>query len=109
MRYETFWQIVVSEFNIAFDYPQTETRCQCDEQKAKVTKLDRKIAAAKSDVSKVKLQEDVRKLETEKTLPLKKANWFDELKRRVKTKAKKSSIVEDIALKKSPYSEYNFY
>ncbi|CAH1102775.1 unnamed protein product [Psylliodes chrysocephalus] len=98
MCYETFRQIFVSEFNIAFGYPRTETCCWCDEQKAKITELDRKIAAEKSDDKKVKLDEEGRKLETEKTLHLKRADWFYELKRRTKTEAIKSSTVEAIAI-----------
>ena len=79
-------------------YPRTETCCWCDEQKAKITELDRKIAATKSDDIKVQLEKDVGKLKTEKTLHLKKADWFYELKRRAKTEAKKSPTVEAIAI-----------
>ncbi|CAH1099043.1 unnamed protein product [Psylliodes chrysocephalus] len=56
-------------------------------QKAKITELDRKIAAEKSDDKKVKLDKEGRKLETEKILHLKRVDRFYELKRREKTEA----------------------
>ncbi|KAJ8888610.1 hypothetical protein PR048_008102 [Dryococelus australis] len=70
ISYETFRQIFVSEFNIAFGYPRTETCCWCDEQKAKITNLDRKVANAECDKDRITLQADHKKLEDERKFHL---------------------------------------
>ena len=66
MCFETLRQIFVSEFNIALCYPRTET-WWWDQQKAKIIKLDRKIALAKSDKEKLKLEKYITKLEVDIT------------------------------------------
>lgn len=78
----------MSEFNIGFGYPRTDTCCWCDEQKAKLNEIDRKIAASINADKKLALQAEKDKLITEKELHLKKADWFYKLKKRAKKEAR---------------------
>lgn len=66
ISYETFRQIYVSEFNIGFGYPRTDTCCWCDEQKAKLNEIVRKIAASINADENLALQAAKDKLITEK-------------------------------------------
>lgn len=98
ISYETFRHIFVSEFNIGFGYPRTDTCCFCDEQQAKITDIKRRISNTVQDLEKSKLLNDLKQIEIANTEHLKKAQWFYTLKKSAKTEAKQNKTVEAIAI-----------
>ncbi|XP_046685705.1 uncharacterized protein LOC124371418 [Homalodisca vitripennis] len=97
ISYETFRHTFVTEFNIGFGYPRTDTCCFCDENNAKVSGIERKIAAVSVE-EKESLLEEKKKLEEEQKLHITKADWFYKLKRKAKKSAKQRNEVEAIAI-----------
>lgn len=98
ISYETFRHIFVTEFNIGFGYPRTDTCCFCDENNAKISEIERKIAASVILEVKELLRQEKEKLVNDKNLHITKADWFYKLKRKAKNEAKVSNEIEAIAI-----------
>lgn len=76
VSYQTYREIFKRDFNISFGYPRTDTCSQCDEFTAKL-----KIAAGNDT--------EIKKLQAEKELHLRKATTFYDRKKKARLRARK--------------------
>ncbi|KAK5650194.1 hypothetical protein RI129_001223 [Pyrocoelia pectoralis] len=88
ISYETYRTIFVTEFNISFGYPRTDTCSSCDEYKAQ-----------KSILEKGPFQKDaLSRLDRDHQLHLLKANAFYKRKRTARLQSQKNIKMEAIAM-----------
>nr|CAD7265023.1 unnamed protein product [Timema shepardi] len=97
ISYEKFRSIFVTEFNISFGYPRTDTCSQCDEWKAQISNISREKAQTANEEKQCELQSIVEKIEVERKLHLMKADCFFRNKRLAKQQARKTRKIESIA------------
>lgn len=98
MSYETFREHFTTNFNISFGYPRTDTCSTCDALKAKEDSIE-KAKINTNDAEKLhQLDTQLKTLQTEKELHLKKAEWFYRNKKNAKKQARKNQNIEAITI-----------
>lgn len=96
VSYDSYRYIFNHHYNIGFGYPRTDTCSTCDEFKARVHDLELKIHNNSGDSGS--LQAELKKINIEHDIHLRKAESFYERKRTARKAAQKSTEIEAICM-----------
>lgn len=98
ISYESYRKIFVSNYNISFGYPRTDTCSTCDQFKADLSEVEAKIAIQKVDSSKKGLIRDKNKMISASMDHKKTAKNFYDLKKIARIKSQKNPTVSAICM-----------
>lgn len=97
ISYDSYRSIFNEKFNISFGYPRSDTCSFCDEINVKLQNIHSKLSKA-IDVEKEGILQQLKKLEIDKSIHLRKANTFYSRKTEAKKRSRKEENIEAICI-----------